>query len=163
VGNSGTSLFGRMDPDELATPGYAVLSPATRTKLATLEKGQLMVRHPHFTQPIFVRFPRPAIMNGRDGAERYPQAEDPSLAEAVLRSLRRLDPTLSLAWVEDVVSLYEDEEVLRARSATMLAKPADVRSYFKSQFRSRIPQQKPVARPAPVSIRSAPTDDPYGF
>jgi DNA helicase HerA-like ATPase len=163
VGNSGTSLFGRMDPDELATPGYAVLSPATRTKLATLEKGQLMVRHPHFTQPIFVRFPRPAIMNGRDGAERYPQAEDPSLAEAVLRSLRRLDPTLTLAWVEDVVSLYEDDEVLRARSATMLAKPADVRAYFKSQFRSRIPQHKPSARPAPVPIRSAPTDDPYGF
>jgi uncharacterized protein len=163
VGNSGTSLFGRMDPDELATPGYAVLSPATRTKLATLEKGQLMVRHPHFTQPIFVRFPRPAIMNGRDGAERYPQAEDPSLAEAVLRSLRRLDPTLTIGWVEDVVSLYDDTEVIRARNATMQARPADVRAYFRSQFRSRIPQQPAVARPAPVSIRSAPTDDPYGF
>src|SRR5205085_10845312 len=67
VGNSATSLYGRMDMDELATPGYAVLSPATRTKLATLEKGQLMVRHPHFAQPIFVRFPRPAAMRGRDG------------------------------------------------------------------------------------------------
>ena len=44
VGNSGTALYGRMDGDELATPGYAVLSPATRTKLATLDKGQLMVR-----------------------------------------------------------------------------------------------------------------------
>jgi len=54
--------------DELATPGYAVLSLATKTKLATLEKGQLMVRHPHFAQPIFVRFPRPAVMRGRDGA-----------------------------------------------------------------------------------------------
>src|SRR3712207_7555806 len=43
-----------------------VLSPATRVKLATLAKGQLMVRHPHFTQPIFVRFPRPAAMRGRD-------------------------------------------------------------------------------------------------
>jgi hypothetical protein len=51
VGNSGTALYGRMDGDELATPGYAVLSPAVKTKLATLEKGQLMVRHPHFTQP----------------------------------------------------------------------------------------------------------------
>ena len=84
VGNSGTSLFGRMDADELATPGYAVLTPATRTKLATLDKGQLMVRHPHFTQPIFIRFPRPAVMNGREGVERYPQASDVSLAEAVL-------------------------------------------------------------------------------
>ncbi|HZK77657.1 MAG TPA: hypothetical protein VFC35_02030, partial [Gemmatimonadaceae bacterium] len=83
VGNSGTALYGRMDGDELATPGYSVLSPATRTKLATLEKGQLMVRHPHFTQPIFVRFPRPAVMQGRDGAEKFPQATDVSLEHAL--------------------------------------------------------------------------------
>jgi hypothetical protein len=152
-----------MDPDELATPGYAVLSPATRTKLATLEKGQLMVRHPHFTQPIFVRFPRPAVMNGRDGAERYPQAADPSLEEAVLRSLRRLDPTINLSWVEDLVSRYEVEEVIRAKNATMLAKPGDVRAFFKAQFRTMIPHQVPSAKPLPVAIRSAPTDDPYGF
>jgi hypothetical protein len=95
VGNSGTALYGRMDGDELATPGYAVLSPAIKTKLATLEKGQLMVRHPHFTQPIFVRFPRPAIMRGRDGVSRYPAAQTPSLHAAVLRTLRTLDPSLT--------------------------------------------------------------------
>ena len=60
VGNAGTGVYGRMDADELATPGYATLSPATKIKLATLPKGELMVRHPHFTQPIFVKFPRPA-------------------------------------------------------------------------------------------------------
>ncbi len=163
VGNSGTSLFGRMDADELATPGYAVLSPATRTKLATLDKGQLMVRHPHFTQPIFIRFPRPAVMNGRDGAERFPQAADLSLEESVLRSLRRLDPTLTLAWVEDIVSQYDEAEVLRARSATMLARPGDVRGYFKAQFRSRVPQRTAAPRPAPVPLKPAPDDDPYGF
>jgi hypothetical protein len=64
VGNAGTTLFGRMDADELATPGYQVLSPATKIKLATLPIGELMVRHPHFTQPIFVRFPRPAVLQG---------------------------------------------------------------------------------------------------
>ncbi len=46
VGNPGTSLFGRMDADERATPGSAVLRPDTRISFATLEKGQLMVRHP---------------------------------------------------------------------------------------------------------------------
>src|SRR5204862_3814947 len=100
VGNSGTALYGRMDGDELATPGYAVLSPAIKTKLATLEKGQLMVRHPHFTQPIFVRFPRPAVMRGRDGAERFPQAVDVDLEAAVLRSLRSLDTAITLVWVQ---------------------------------------------------------------
>jgi len=46
VGNAGTQLFGRMDMDELATPGYQVLTPATKSKLATLPIGELMVRHP---------------------------------------------------------------------------------------------------------------------
>ncbi|HEX7594857.1 MAG TPA: hypothetical protein VF387_00810, partial [Gemmatimonadaceae bacterium] len=110
VGNSGTSLFGRMDPDELSTPGYAVLSPATRTKLATLEKGQLMIRHPHFTQPIFVRFPRPAVMQGREGSELYPQANDVSLDAAILRALRPLDPTITLPWVQEITALFTEEE-----------------------------------------------------
>src|SRR4029450_3225409 len=50
VGNAGTGVFGRMDMDELATPAYATLSPATKIKLATLPKGELMGRHTHFTQ-----------------------------------------------------------------------------------------------------------------
>jgi hypothetical protein len=162
VGNSGTALYGRMDADELATPGYSVLSPAVKIKLATLEKGQLMVRHPHFTQPIFVRFPRPAIMRGRDGAEQYPQAVDVELDAAVLRSLRTLDPSLTLGWVRDAIGIREDEEVIRARNATLRERPADVKKFFQSQLRPIAVQHTPV-RPMAQAIRSAPTDDPYGF
>ena len=162
VGNSGTGLFGRMDPDELSTPGYAVLSPATRTKLATLEKGQLMIRHPHFTQPIFVRFPRPAVMQGREGSERYPQAGEVSLEAAVLRALRPLDSTITLPWVQEITALYTEEEVIRARNATLLARPENVKAYFASQFRKAIPTQA-APRPMAGSIRSVPENDPYGF
>jgi len=162
VGNSGTALYGRMDADELATPGYAVLSPAVKTKLASLEKGQLMVRHPHFTQPIFVRFPRPAIMRGRDGAEQYPQAVDVELDAAVLRSLRTLDPSLTLGWVRDAIGIRDDEEVIRARNATLRERPTDVKKFFQSQLRPVAVQHTPV-RPMAPAIRSAPTDDPYGF
>src|SRR5918992_805789 len=162
VGNSGTALYGRMDADELSTPGYAILSPATRTKLATLDKGQLMVRHPHFTQPIFVRFPRPSVMRGRDGVERYPQAAGLGLEEAVLRSLRSLDASLTLQWVQDAIGIHEDGEVIRARNATLRERPSDVRAFFKSQFRGIVPPQQ-VTRRAPTPIRSAPADDPYGF
>ena len=162
VGNSGTGLFGRMDPDELSTPGYAVLSPATRTKLATLEKGQLMIRHPHFTQPIFVRFPRPSVMQGREGSERYPQSSDVSLEAAILRALRPLDSTITLPWVQEITALYTEEEVIRARNATLLAQPDNVKAYFVSQFRRVIPA--PAApRPMAGSIKSAPENDPYGF
>jgi uncharacterized protein len=162
VGNSGTALYGRMDADELATPGYAVLSPAVKIKLATLEKGQLMVRHPHFTQPIFVRFPRPAIMRGRDGAERYPQAVDIDLEAAVVRSLRALDPTITLGWVQDAVGIRDEDEIIRARNATLRDRPADVRKFFLAQLRPLV-AAKTVARPATTAIRSAPADDPYGF
>ena len=164
VGNSGTAIYGRMDPDELATPGYSVLSLATRTKLATLEKGQLMVRHPHFTQPIFVRFPRPAVMSGRDGAERFPQATDVSLENALYRSLRELDPAITMAWVKDHAALYDEEDLIRARNATLLAKPANVRAFFQSRLRSIVPVDATAAtqRPTAAPLRPQPIGDPYG-
>ena len=143
------------------TPGYAVLGPATKTKLATLDKGQLMVRHPHFTQPIFVRFPRPAVMSGREGADRFPQAEEPSLTQAVLQSLRALDSSVSLSFVEDLIMLYEEHEVLRARDATVRARPYDVKAYFKAQFRRLVRGTTAEAAPR-APLRPTPVDDPYG-
>jgi hypothetical protein len=162
VGNAGTGLYGRMDMDELATPGYAVLSAATKTKLATLEKGQLMVRHPHFAQPIFVRFPRPTAMRGRDGAERFPQASDVTLEAAVTRSLRQLDPSISLDWVKQAIAGHEETEVLRARNVTLQTRPERVPAFFEAQFRRLVPVEA-ATRPATVPIRSLPSDDPYGF
>ena len=167
VGNSGTALYGRMDGDELATPGYSVLSPATRTKLATLEKGQLMVRHPHFTQPIFVRFPRPAVMQGRDGAERFPQATDVTLEHALYRSLRTVDPAVSMEWVNTIVALYDEHELIAARNAALVAKPSNVRGFFESRLRKKIPAQPAfnggLAPRESIPARSLPDDDPYGL
>jgi len=162
VGNSGTALYGRMDADELATPGYAVLGAATRNRLATLEKGRLMVRHPHFAQPIFVRFPRPAVLSGREGAELYPPAEEPSLQEAVLRQLRSLDPHLTAASIGVVFEGgYGDDEVLRARDRTLRERPSDVKAHFLSQFRSLVATR--ASTPPPVRpLRRLPSTDPYG-
>jgi hypothetical protein len=163
VGNSGTSLYGRMDPDELATPGYQTISPATKARLATLEKGQLMVRHPHFGQPIFVRFPRPAVLSGREGVEKFPQAEELPLDAAITRALRRLDPSVTLGWVQDTLALAGDdeEEILRARNRTLQARPDDVKAYFRAQLKKRVKSESAVRR-APTPLRPAPDDDPYG-
>lgn len=163
VGNSGTALYGRMDSDELATPGYSVLSAATRTRLATLDKGQLMVRHPHFTQPIFVRFPRPAVLQGRDGVERFPQAADVTLETALYKSLRTLDPSIPLAWLKSLVNLYDEAELLGARNATMLAKPSNVRAFFESRLRRIIPADAPAGASRHVTspLRPLPVGDPY--
>lgn len=162
AGNSGTALYGRMDADELATPGYGILAPAVKTKLASLDKGQLMVRHPHFTQPIFVRFPRPAVMRGRDGAEQFPQAAEVSFESAVLRTLRTLDPSLTINWLRDAMGIHEEEDIIRARNATMRERPADVRKYFQAQLRP-IVAAAGAPRSSGTPVRSGTPDDPYGF
>ncbi|MBX3174664.1 MAG: ATP-binding protein [Gemmatimonadaceae bacterium] len=163
VGNSGTALYGRMDPDELATPGYQTLAPATKARLATLEKGQLMVRHPHFGQPIFVRFPRPAVLAGREGVERFPPAEDLPLDAALTRALRRLDPNITLAAVQKELALAGDseDEIIQARNRTIQTRPENVLAFFRSQLRKRVDRQAVSRAPTPA-LRATPEDDPYG-
>jgi len=160
VGNAGTSLYGRMDADELATPGYATLSAATKSKLATLAKGQLMVRHPHFTQPVFVRFPRPAVLRGRDGAERFPQAHDVSFEAALLGALRVLDSSLDPAWVAKLRALHDDAELLAVRNAALQQRPKNVRRFFEAKLGARLPAREAGLPGVPAAIRALP-DDPY--
>ena len=160
VGNAGTSLYGRMDADELATPGYATLSAATKSKLATLAKGQLMVRHPHFTQPVFIRFPRPVIMRGRDGAERFPQATDVSFESALLGALRVLDPSLDPAWVARMRALHDDAELLAVKHHALQQRPPDVRRFFDAKLGARLPAREAGMPSVPAAVRSLP-DDPY--
>ena len=164
VGNAGTALYGRMDGDELATPGYAVLSPAVRTKLSTLDKGQLMVRHPHFTQPVFVRFPRPSVLSGRLGVERFPAAPIEEFDAAMLRRLRRFDSTLTLDWLRTIIALADEPDVIRAVRATEREQPRDAKQYFGSQFRRQVAPRElgaPQARVQPLALPVG--DDPYGF
>jgi hypothetical protein len=138
VGNAGTQMFGRMDADELATPGYQVLSPATKIKLATLPVGELMVRHPHFTQPIFVRFPRPPVLRGRDGVERFPPAEDRPFEEAVALQLTRLDPKVRPNQVKDLIAGREEHDVRRALGAVRRERPKDVLALFRKRLGGRV-------------------------
>src|SRR5688572_10617429 len=160
VGNAGTSVFGRMDMDELATPAYATISPATKIKLATLPKGELMVRHPHFTQPIFVRFPRPAVMSGREGVERFPPVTELSFGDAVVRQLRRLDRRIAPDAVRTLVEGRRDEDVRRALGATRRERPDDPLAFFTACLGRRVaPETPPVRRGIPAVKRG---DDGYG-
>jgi DNA helicase HerA-like ATPase len=163
VGNAGTGIYGRMDMDELATPGYGVLSPATKSKLATLAKGELMVRHPHFTQPIFVHFPRPAALTGRQGVDRFEPAADLPFEDAVARQLRRLDRRISAAEVKDLIAGREEAEVLAALHRTEQARPADVLAFFRGCLKKRPAREVVPAGGAPVEPRGviALPDDPY--
>jgi DNA helicase HerA-like ATPase len=160
VGNAGTIVFGRMDSDELATPAYQVLSPATKIKLATLPIGELMVRHPHFTQPIFVRFPRPAVLRGRDGVERFPPAGDLPFEDAVVRQLVKLDARVRPNLVKDLIADRREEDVRRALARTRQTRSQDAFAYFKKQLGGRVtaaaaPPRESVPPLNPIS------DEPY--
>jgi hypothetical protein len=160
VGNAGTGLFGRMDPDELATPAYQTVSPATKIKLATLPKGELMVRHPHFTQPIFVKFPRPPVLSGREGIERFPPAGDVPLPDAAARQLRRLDRRVSVEAVQDAVAGRREDDVRRALAATRRERPADPLAYFLACLGRRVGSELVGARRGIPAVKRA--DDGYG-
>jgi hypothetical protein len=161
VGNAGTAVFGRMDMDELATPAYATLSPATKIKLATLPKGELMVRHPHFTQPIFVRFPRPAVLGSREGIERFPPGPELPFADAVARQLRRLDGRVTTDAVRALVDGRREEDVRRALGATRRERPEDPLAFFKACLGRRVNGEVVTARRAVPAVRKGEED--YGF
>ena len=160
VGNAGTSLYGRMDMDELATPGYATISAATKIKLATMPKGELMIRHPHFTQPVFIRFPKPAVLSGREGVERFPPEADLPLDAAVARQLRALDRSVTANAIKDLIDGRRDEDVLRALHATRRMKPDNVMAFFASQLGQRVRGETTAGpgRPIPAIKR---VEDPY--
>jgi hypothetical protein len=160
VGNAGTQVFGRMDMDELATPGYQVLSPATKIKLATLPVGELMVRHPHFTQPIFVRFPKPAVLRGRDGVERYPLAADLPFEDAVARQLARLDRRVRPNQVKDLIADRPEEDVRRALATVRRTRPEDVLGHFRKALGSRVAPEAPRERSAVPPLGPI-SDEPY--
>jgi hypothetical protein len=160
VGNAGTVIYGRMDVDELATPGYATTSPATKIKLATLPKGELMLRHPHFTQPIFVRFPRPAVLNSREGIERFPPAEELPFADAVIRQLRQLDRRLSGESVRALIDGRKEADVRRALAATRRERPADPVAFFTACLGRRVAAEVTTPRRGIPALKHG--DDVYG-
>jgi hypothetical protein len=160
VGNAGTTLFGRMDMDELATPGYQLLSPATKIKLATLPKGELMVRHPHFTQPVFVRFPRPPVLTGPAGIQRFPPATDVEFEEAVVVQLVGMDRRVTPGQIKEIIVGHSETDVRRALLATRRAQPDDVVSYFEAALGVAVPRQT-VRQEVRSATRLKPVEDPY--
>ncbi len=140
-----------------------MLSPATKSKLATLPIGELMVRHPHFTQPIFVRFPKPPVLRGRDGVERFPPAADVPFDDAVVRQLVRLDRRIRPNQVKDLIADREQDDVRRALAATRRTRPEDALAYFRKVLGSRVVAEAPpaVREHRAVQPLNPISDEPY--
>ncbi len=65
IGNASTKVFGRTAPTELAQSNYRSLKDDVKMHLTRLDKGDLVVTHPIYRQPIKVKFPRPAYRQHR--------------------------------------------------------------------------------------------------
>lgn len=145
AGNCATSFYGRIEMEELAQPGYSVFGQAVKEKLAACEPGEVLVRHPHFTQPVFVRFPRPCFLRGSDGIRRYPPEEKP-FDVAVWETLRTLDPSLEYmqvkATIDDLAAHsngIDEERVSTAMHRVLLERPEPSRVL--ERFRAHLPKK----------------------
>jgi len=67
AGNCSTTVIGRSGSAELSSPAYRFLDPAVKANIARLQKGELVVSHATFRQPVKIRFPRPAYL--QEGTE----------------------------------------------------------------------------------------------
>jgi hypothetical protein len=125
-----------------------------------LPKGELMLRHPHFTQPIFVKFPRPAVLNSREGIERFPPAGELPFEEAVVRQMRRLDRRVSGEAVRALIEGRREEDVRQALSATRRERPVDAYAFFTACLGRRVSGEVVAARRGIPALKHA--DDSYG-
>jgi len=60
VGNCATRVIGRSDSSELADAAYRFINQDVKANLTRLDKGELLLSHPIYRQPVKIEFPRPA-------------------------------------------------------------------------------------------------------
>ena len=167
VGNCATSLYGRMDMDELATPGYQTLTQAVKEKLATLDKGQLMIRHPHFSQPVFIKFPQPNILRGSDARLIYAPSDASSITvEGVFQKLHALEPSITRARVEEAMAGHRPPVVHDALYSILMARPkGDLLDAFRRRVRQKAGVAEAPADPTGDGVPMGPAepdpDDPF--
>jgi hypothetical protein len=165
IGNCSTALYGRIEMEELAQQGYQIFGPAVKEKMGTLSPGEMLVRHPYFSQPLFVRFPRPAVMRGQDGLRHFPPEPDKSLEDAVFANLRQLDPNLDRNAVADLIASarYSDgelakDEIIHAMHKVLQERPApgQVLRAFERALPKAPPRREVSSSPFPYDLTEPP-------
>jgi hypothetical protein len=65
TGNAATKVLGRTDSAEVNEGNYRFLDKDIKMHLTRLEKGELILSHPIYRQPVKIHFPRPPFQQGR--------------------------------------------------------------------------------------------------
>lgn len=66
VGNAATRVLGRTDSSELSDSAYRFLDKEIKMHLTRLKKGELVLTHPIYRQPVKIHFPRLPYRQGRE-------------------------------------------------------------------------------------------------
>jgi len=67
TGNSATKILGRTGSSEIAAPDYRFLDDDLKMNLTRLGKGELIITHAVYRQPVKIIFPRPAYRQRQPG------------------------------------------------------------------------------------------------
>jgi DNA helicase HerA-like ATPase len=67
TGNCATKILGRTGSSEISTPDYRFLDDDLKMNLTRLGKGELIVTHAVYRQPVKIIFPRPAYQQRQPG------------------------------------------------------------------------------------------------
>jgi len=62
TGNSATKIIGRTGSSEVNAPDYRFLDQDIRSAVTRLAKGELLISHAIYRQPVKIIFPKPAYM-----------------------------------------------------------------------------------------------------
>lgn len=65
TGNTATKVLGRTDSAEMYQGNYRFLDQDVKMHLTRLDKGELILSHPIYRQPVKIQFPRPPFQQGR--------------------------------------------------------------------------------------------------
>jgi len=65
TGNAATQIIGRTGSSELSEPNYRFLDPDVKANLTRLAKGELLLSHAIYRQPVKIEFPMPAFKQQR--------------------------------------------------------------------------------------------------
>jgi uncharacterized protein len=109
---------------------------------------------------VFVRFPRPAVLRGRDGVERFPPAADLPFEDAVVRQLVKLDRRVRPNLVKDLIADRREEDVRRALAHTRQTRPQDALAHFKKQLGGRVAPAAAMQRESVPPLNPI-SDEPY--
>jgi hypothetical protein len=148
VGNAATHAFGHIEAEELAQPGYSYFTPAVKQKLGSLEQGAVLIKHPHFAQPVFIRFPRPACLKGSDGLKMYPRKSGRTFVDQILDVVNEHRAPLNTC-KDMLADLSDSDETLLEvlRKARRAKTSDDVVQVLKGA-----PRKAAIGRPEPKAV-----------